>query len=54
MCVSVFVYHVHYCITGRPEKGITSPGTGVRVDCELLCGCWESNPNPLEERLVCS
>lgn len=25
----------------RREKDIRSPGTGVAVSYELLCGCWE-------------
>jgi hypothetical protein len=24
----------------------------VTDSCELSCGCWESNPGPLEEELV--
>lgn len=36
----------------RPEEGIRHPGTGVTELRELLCGCWESNPDPLEEHRV--
>ena len=35
----------------RPE-GIICPGTGVTELCELLCGCWESNPGLLKEERV--
>jgi hypothetical protein len=34
----------------RLEEGTGSSGTGVRVGRELVCGCWESNPGPLEEQ----
>ena len=37
---------------GRPEEGITSPGTGVTDGCELPYGCWESDPGHLEEQPV--
>jgi hypothetical protein len=33
----------------RPED-VRSPGT--RDSCEPLCGCWETNPGPLEEKQV--
>lgn len=29
-----------------------SPGTGVRDSCELPCGWWELNLDPLEEQQV--
>jgi hypothetical protein len=35
-----------------PEEGVRPPGTGVREDCELLCGCWELNLGLLEEQPV--
>lgn len=44
---------------GQKEKAkskgalvITPPGTTVTDVCELRCGCWESNPDPLEEQQV--
>lgn len=43
------------CVPGiprMPEEDIRCSGTGVADDCELLCGCWESNPGPLEEQPV--
>jgi hypothetical protein len=33
-------------------EGSRSPGTGVTDSCELSCGCWELNPDSLEEQLV--
>lgn len=50
--VWVFCLHVCLCIicvSGSlwvTEKDIKSPGTGVRDDCEPLCGCWELNLGP--------
>ena len=34
----------------RPEQGVGSPGAGVTDCCELPCGRWESNPDPLKEQ----
>ena len=36
----------------KPEEGIGSSENGVTDSCELPCGCWESNPGPLEEQPV--
>ena len=36
----------------RPVEGIRSLGTGVTDACERLCGYWESNVDPLEEKPV--
>lgn len=33
-------------------RRIGSPKIGVTDSCEPLCGCWELNPNPLQEQLV--
>lgn len=46
------VFHVHVWYQQRPEKGIGFPGTGITGNCELPCGCWESNWAPLEEQPV--
>jgi hypothetical protein len=61
-CVKIFQKIILYgwmlclplclCTTCIPEahtseEGIGSPETGVTVSCELLCPCWELNPNPL-------
>lgn len=35
-----------------PEEGIGFPGSGVQDDCDLPCGCWESNMCSLKEQLV--
>ena len=45
---------VHCCVQDlrRPEEAVRSSGTGVTDSCGLSCGCWESNPGPLEEQLV--
>ena len=39
------------CTTQTQEEGVGSPGTGVMDSCNLLCGCQESNPGPLQEKL---
>ena len=39
------------CVTQRSKEGIGSPGTGVTDKCEHLCGCWELNPDPLQEQV---
>lgn len=44
----IFVHHVHLC-PHHPGKCAESPRTEV-IGCELLCGCWESEPAPLEEQ----
>lgn len=31
------------------RKSVGSPESGVADDCEPPCGCWETNPGPLEE-----
>ena len=36
----------------RSEEVFIPPGTGVVHDCESLCGCWESNPGPLQEHVL--
>lgn len=35
--------------TGRPYEDIISLGTTVTMGCVLPYGCWELNPDPLEE-----
>ena len=34
------------------EEGIGSPETGVMDSCQLLCGCWELNPESQQEQSV--
>lgn len=36
----------------RPEEGMDSPRTGVKDGYKLLCGSWESKPDPLEKQPV--
>lgn len=47
----VFVYYVTVRCPQRSE-GVGSPGIGVKDACVPLCGCWESNPCPLEKQQV--
>lgn len=35
----------------RLEKGVGSPGTGVRGGYEPSCGRWEPNLGPLQEQV---
>lgn len=35
-----------------PEESVRSPGTAVIDVCESPCGCWESDPSPLEKQPV--
>ena len=39
---------LYACLCGSSR----SPGTGVIDSCEVPCGCWELNPDPLEEQPV--
>jgi hypothetical protein len=58
----IFIYlfaFIHYvnCTTGvqcpqRPEEGIQSLRTGIRVCCQTTCGYQEWNPGPLDEHPV--
>jgi hypothetical protein len=55
MCTGVLparmsVYHL--CNTLGSQKSVESSGTGVTDSCEPPCGCWELNPEPLEEQPV--
>lgn len=56
MNVSGHVYIVSMSVWCRrkPQKGARSPGTGAAVidKCELSCGCWHPNPDPLLEQAV--
>ena len=53
MCVGVMlacmsIYHMH--TVAMASKRVLHPmGTGLTDSCELLCGCWASNPGPQDE-----
>ena len=34
----------HLVLVGGPQESLSTPGTVVKVSCELLFGCWESEP----------
>lgn len=36
------------------KRGHKTPKAGVTYGCELPCGCWNSNPGPLQKQLVLS
>ena len=42
----MFCPHVHLC------EGVRSSEAGVTGSGESPCGCWELNPDPLEEQSV--
>jgi hypothetical protein len=56
MCFWVFFFQdlfILMCVGILPAclcKGSRSSGTGVTDCCELPCGCWELNLDPLEEQ----
>lgn len=52
LCVFLWVYVNHMCAGGpqRPEEGIGFSDTMIIGNGELLCGCWQPNPDPLQEQ----
>ena len=49
MCMHVgLCTHVVQCRGGQ-DRVSDSPGTGVKDGSSLPCGCWGSNPGPLQE-----
>lgn len=36
----------------RSEEDTGCPGTGIMDSYEPPCGCWESNPDPLQQQQV--
>ncbi|XP_076432777.1 E3 ubiquitin-protein ligase NEDD4 isoform X6 [Peromyscus maniculatus bairdii] len=38
-----------FCLDKNEEDGVGSPGSNVTDDCDPPCGCWEFNPDSLEE-----
>ena len=51
----MYVYAPCACLVPmKARRGVRSPGTGVKDGCEPPCGCWESNPGPLEKQFVLS
>ena len=45
-----FVY-LYVCVR-RSEEGVEFPGTGITDGYGPLCGCWESNVDPLQEQVL--
>lgn len=48
----MYAYHTRAWCPQRPGEGFRFPGIGVTDACELLCGCWETNPGTLQEQKV--
>ena len=48
----LFAFMPVHQVPGKSGKDSGSPASGVTDGCELPCGCWESNPGPLEEQPV--
>lgn len=43
-------FYFYFMCMGVLPSCIEFHWTVVLDDCERLCGCWASNPGPLEER----
>lgn len=48
--MSVCLVSAHYSMT--LEEVVGCPGSGVPESSELVYGCWEPNPGPLEKQQV--
>jgi hypothetical protein len=49
----MYVYTLRaWLVLWRPEEVTGFPKTGITDDCELPCGCWDANRDPMEEELV--
>lgn len=53
MCTGVLL-HVSQCTMCMPHalKGRKRALDAWIDDCKLLCGCWDLNPDPLEQQAV--
>ena len=51
-CIYFFKLWVWEFCLDKTEDGGGSPGSDVTDTCEPPCGCWELNPNSLEEEHV--
>jgi hypothetical protein len=49
-CFAFLHGYTLYEVPVEDRRGIRSPGSGVTGGCDQLCGCWELNPDPLEEQ----
>lgn len=47
----MYVHHVIACAEEVRRKH-PSPGSGVTVSCESLCGCWDLNLVPMKAMLL--
>lgn len=45
------MHHMHAWCPWRPQEGLSFPETGFTEGCEQP-GCWEFNPDPLEEQPI--
>jgi hypothetical protein len=51
--IHLFSFYVHWCFACIYVcEGVGYPEACIIASCELPCGCWESNPGPLEEQPV--
>ena len=44
--IFLILFYVHW------DESVRFSGSGVTDSCQLLCGCWELNLDPLEGQLV--
>jgi hypothetical protein len=48
LLASLYVHHIHaWCLGGLGER-VVFPGTGVIDGCELPCGSWKLDLEPLK------
>lgn len=45
------MYNMHAWCLQRSEESFGFPKTRVMDDCELPCGCWESNSDTLQKQV---
>lgn len=48
----ISVYHIYAWCPRRPKEGLRTHGPGVTDSYDLSCGCWKSNPGPVDEEPV--
>jgi hypothetical protein len=48
--IYLFLFYVHWCFACM--RVLDSLELNLTDSCELPCGCWELNPDPLEEQAV--
>lgn len=53
MCMYQCLHVCLACLVPKEaRRGVRSPSARVMGNCDLPHGCWELNPDPLQEQLV--